>query len=130
MNTDRRSGYYWVLLTTHITEDDILEDWDILFYNRQDDIWKECGNERAVNPHCITEVAPWRLEQDLVNMPVDWKQNAEDAQGILCDAGALFRECHDALNECGRTALAKKVRTFAAQVQECMASGTPWIKDE
>ena len=62
-------------------------------------------------------------------MTVDWKQNAEDAEGILCDAGDILRECHDALNECGNTTLADKVRVFCNRVNESMTSGTPWIKD-
>ena len=67
----------------------------------------------------------------LDNMTVDWKQNAEDAGEILCDAGDLFRECHEVLNKCGQVECAEKVRKFCDRVQQCMISCESWsnVKD-
>ena len=59
-------------------------------------------------------------------MTVDWKQNAEDAGAILCDAGDLFRECYEVLNTCGQAAMAKKVRDFCERVHGCMTTSAPW----
>ncbi len=61
-------------------------------------------------------------------MMVDWKQNAEDAQGILCDAGDLFQECYEVLHKCGQVECAEKVRKFCARVHQSMLSGEPFRK--
>ena len=59
-------------------------------------------------------------------MTADWKQNAEDVQEILCDAGDLFRECYEVLNKCEQVECAEKVRVFCDSVHECMLSCKPF----
>ena len=61
-------------------------------------------------------------------MAVDWKQNAEDVEEILCDAGDLFQECHEVLHKCGQVECAEKVRKFCARVNQSMLSGEPFRK--
>lgn len=57
----------------------------------------------------------------------DWQQNAMDAQGILCDAGDLLRECFHRLNEPPNQDIVEKVRAFCERVQaSMMLTGIPW----
>ena len=58
---------------------------------------------------------------------INWKQNAEDAQGILCDIGDLLRECYEVLNKCGQVECAEKIRAFGNRVHQCMVSCEPWV---
>jgi len=57
--TSLESGYYWVRLT----DTEASDGWEILWHDKDDDSWTECGSEMCVIPSDIIYINPIRLEQ-------------------------------------------------------------------